>query len=154
MPEILADTSCLISLAAVGRLDILHELYGQVTITSEVAEEYGEPLPEWVQVRDLGLDNTVRALSATIDRGEASIIALAMQLPGSRMILDDRKARRTADSLSLPYTGLVGVLIKAKSCGVIPLLVPVLDELKEANFRISESVVAEAQKLAGEPNRK
>lgn len=152
MPDVLADASCLISLTAIGRLDILESLYERVIVTPEVAEEHGESLPEWVQVRDLGLNDTVRALSATIDKGEASIIALAMQTPDSRMIPDDRKARRMAASLSLPYTGLVGVLIKAKTCGTIPLLGPVLDELREANFRISESVVSEALRLAGEAN--
>jgi predicted nucleic acid-binding protein len=54
---IISDTSCLIALTNIERLSLLRELCHTVIITPEVAGEYGEPLPKWIQiipVRDSG----------------------------------------------------------------------------------------------------
>lgn len=54
MPKnIVADTSCLILLEKIGELDVLHKLFGRITITETVAEEYGSSLPDWVKVQKL-----------------------------------------------------------------------------------------------------
>lgn len=52
MPDIIvSDTSCLILLDKIGRLDILNSVYGTIYITPEVQAEYGEELPQWIQLR-------------------------------------------------------------------------------------------------------
>jgi len=66
------------------------------------------------------------------------------------MILDDRKARKLADNLNLRFTGLLGILIKAKQNGVINSVGDVLVRLKAAGFRFSPSMAAQALRLAGE----
>lgn len=55
-----------------------------------------------------------------IDKGESSAIALALETPGSTVILDDYKARKIADQLGINFTGTIGVIIKAKLKGIIP----------------------------------
>jgi predicted nucleic acid-binding protein len=51
MPKtIISDTSCLIILSKIGELDLLFRTYGQITTTKEVALEYGEQLPEWIEI--------------------------------------------------------------------------------------------------------
>lgn len=56
MPRIIiADTSCLIILSKIGEIDLLQQLYNTVTITKDIALEFGEKLPHWIekqQVRD------------------------------------------------------------------------------------------------------
>ena len=47
---IISDTACLISLANIRRIDILREMYDSVIVTPEVANEYGDPLPEWITI--------------------------------------------------------------------------------------------------------
>jgi predicted nucleic acid-binding protein len=47
---IISDTSCLIALTNIGRLDLLKELCKVVYITPEVSAEYDEALPDWIQV--------------------------------------------------------------------------------------------------------
>ncbi|MDR0790294.1 MAG: hypothetical protein LBO06_05830 [Bacteroidales bacterium] len=47
---IISDTSCFIVLSKIGRLDLLHQLFGTITTTPEIAEEFGEPLPDWVEI--------------------------------------------------------------------------------------------------------
>ncbi len=47
---IISDTSCFIILTNIGELDLLHKVYGQIVTTPEIAAEFGEPLPDWVEV--------------------------------------------------------------------------------------------------------
>jgi hypothetical protein len=47
---IISDTSCFIILANIGELDLLHKVYGKIATTLEIANEYGEMLPEWVEI--------------------------------------------------------------------------------------------------------
>jgi len=51
MPNYISNTSCLIVLSNIGLLDILQKMYGQITICQEVAEEFGEELPNWIKIR-------------------------------------------------------------------------------------------------------
>lgn len=44
-PVTVSNSSCLIGLELIGRLDLLHELYGTVTAPSAVAHECGSRLP-------------------------------------------------------------------------------------------------------------
>ena len=46
MPKIIiSDTSCFIILANIGELELLQKAYGEIVTTTEIANEYGEPLP-------------------------------------------------------------------------------------------------------------
>ena len=85
-----------------------------------------------------------------VDPGEASLLALALEIPDCVLILDDRKARRLAANLQLRMTGLIGVLLRAKQQGIIDSLASELAALKSAGFRLSHTIEAEAMRLAGE----
>ena len=76
---IIADTSCLIALNNIDELYILQELYDTVWTTSEVNEEYGEPLPSFIQVKEVIDKKNIALLALTLDVGEASAIALALE---------------------------------------------------------------------------
>jgi predicted nucleic acid-binding protein len=151
MPRtIISDTSCLIILTNIGELDLLRKVYGNIITTKEVSTEYGQDLPEWIEVRTVSDTNLQRVLEIQIDRGEASAIALAMETPGSTVIVDDQKARKVAESLGLNITGTIGVIIKAKLSGIIPSVKPFLSKIKDTDFRVSEEIEILALKLAGE----
>ena len=47
---IISDTSCFIILSNIGELEILHKVYGSILTTEDIAIEFGEPLPNWVNV--------------------------------------------------------------------------------------------------------
>lgn len=119
---IISDTSCFIVLNNIGELELLYKTYGRVTTTIEVAEEYNEPLPDWVVIESPIDKDRQQILELQLDKGEASAIALALEMKNSTIILDDYKARQVAVKLGLDVTGTLGVIIKAKKEGVIPLL--------------------------------
>jgi predicted nucleic acid-binding protein len=137
MPKVIADTSCLIVLSNIGQLDILRELYQKMIITPEIAAEFGETVPEWIHVQAAD-PLKIRMLRNDIELGEASAIALAIETPGSLLILDDKKARRVAEDLGLNLTGTLGVIAKAYRTGLIANIAGVIADLRQSNFRIPQ----------------
>ncbi|MBW6498241.1 MAG: DUF3368 domain-containing protein [Bacteroidales bacterium] len=151
MPKvIISDTSCLIILTNIGELDLLHRLYKTVIITQDILLEYGDNLPDWIEVRQVKDQYRQQLLEMQIDKGEASAIALALETGDNIVILDDWKARKVAERLGISVTGTLGVIIKAKNTGIIPSIKPFLDEIRETNFRISEELEQIALKEANE----
>ena len=150
MPDMLSNTSCLIALDNIGQLDILHRLYGTIHISEEVATEFGVTVPIWIKVHSVQDKDKQNILHNLVDLGEASTIALAYQFGDVTLILDDRKARKLAANLNLRFTGLFGVLIKAKQSGSIDSVGDVLASLKTAGFRFSPVLEVQALRLAGE----
>lgn len=151
MPKvIISDTSCFITLSGAGELDLLHKVYGQIYTTTEVAAEFGEPLPDWVQIENAQDKSKQLLLEMQIDKGESSAIALSLETENSIVILDDYKARKIADKLGLIYTGTVGVIIKAKLKGIIPSIKPLMEKIKENGFHLTTEIEIIAFKEAQE----
>lgn len=151
MPKtIISDTSCFIILSNIGELELLHQVYGEIITTLDIAIEYGEPLPDWVEIRKVIDVTKQQLLELQIDKGESSAIALALEIPESTIILDDFKVRKIASRLGINYTGTLGVIIKAKLKGIIPSIKPILEKIKQTNFRISVELELQALKAAGE----
>ncbi len=97
MPKkIISDTSCLIVLTNIGELEILHKLYGQIITTIEIATEYGEHLPGWIEIVNVNDKSKQLLLELKLDRGESSAKALALETPNSTIILDDNKSGKIA----------------------------------------------------------
>lgn len=147
---IISDTSCFIILSNIGELEILHKVYGSILTTFDIAKEFGEPLPDWVEVLNVTDKYRQQLLEMQIDKGESSAIALALETPDSTIILDDYKERKIAAQLGINYTGTIGVIIKAKLNGVIPSIKPIIEKIKQTNFHLSVDIELQALKEAKE----
>ena len=147
---IISDTSCFIILSKIGELELLHKLYGQIVTTLDIAEEYGDTLPNWVIIEKVSDKYKQRILEMQIDKGESSAIALALEIQNCTLILDDFKARKIAQNLGLNYTGTLGIIIKAKLNQKISSIKPFLEKIKETNFHITAEIEIQALKEAGE----
>jgi uncharacterized protein len=142
------DSTCLIGLERIGRLDLLQSLLDPILVPPAVAKEFGSR-PPWLAVEAPSSVGTIAALNLVVDAGEAEAIALAYERR-CRIILDDRKARLVARRLGIPVTGTVGLLLKGKEAGIVPELLPLLDALDSNHFHIRNVLRAEALRLAGE----
>jgi predicted nucleic acid-binding protein len=147
---IISDTSCLVILEKIKELELLHRLFGTIITTSEIKDEFGLPLPEWVLIKQVKNKNYQSIIEATLDKGEASAIALALELEDCLLIIDDLKGRKFANQLGLKITETFGVLVEAKLSGAIPSIKPILEKIKATNFRIGEQLEALILKKAGE----
>ena len=71
-------------------------------------------------------------------------------MPDSLAVLDDAGARKTARALGMRFTGTLGVIVKAKEKGLVAAVAPVVSRLRQQGFRVSEAVLDEVLRLAGE----
>jgi predicted nucleic acid-binding protein len=147
---IIADTSCFILLDKIDEMDILRKVFQRITTTQEIAIEYGKNLPSWIEIRAVVNREYEVLLQLEVDGGEASAIALSIEIGNALLIIDDNKARKLAAKLQLAYTGTLGVILKAKQSGFIPAIKPVIQKIQRTNFRFSESIYKEILMLAGE----
>ena len=147
---IISDTSCLILLDKIGELEILNKLFGTIITTPEVAIEFGQPLPSWVEIQQPSDKNYQSIIEASVDKGEASAIALAIELDDCLLIIDDLKGRRFANQIGLTIIGTIGVIVDAKLAGIINSVKPVLTKIKSTNFRITEQLEVIILKRSGE----
>lgn len=157
---VISDASPLASLSFIRQIDLLHQLYGQITVPEAVWQELiaGRHHPSrdlvlnasWVEQRAVQNQQLVLSLQKDLDRGEAEAIALALETDADLLIIDERLGRRTAQHFGLNIIGVVGVLIDAKHHGLIAEIKPYLDQLRViAGFRISEALYQRV--LADEP---
>lgn len=147
---ILCDTSCLILLDKIDQLHLLHGLFGDVIITSEVKNEFDKELPGFFKVQNPKDTNYNKILLTFLDKGEASILALALELGDCLVIMDELKGRREAKNLGVKITGTLGVFLLAKERNLIKELKPLMDQIEQTNFRINRSLVIRALEKANE----
>ncbi len=147
---IISDTSCFILLDKIGELELLNKLFGIIVTTAEVAHEFGKPLPSWVEIMQSSDKNYQSIIEASVDKGEASAIALAVEWDNCLLIIDDLKGRKFATQIGLKIIGTIGVIVDAKLVGIIPSVKPLLAKINSTNFRITGVLEAIILKKAGE----
>jgi predicted nucleic acid-binding protein len=163
MPEsrlVISNTTPIISLALVGRLDLLEKLYGNVLVPPAVVAEvlaggqFGIGVLEFQQATwfsQTPLADPRRAdLLVDLDRGEAEVIALAQEINADLVILDERLGRRHAQRLGLEITGTLGVMLKGKQLGFVPEVKPLVERLQKGGIRLGRPLIARVLQLAGE----
>ncbi len=147
---IISDTSCLILLSKIGELDLLYKTYGEITITPEISQEYGKKLPIWIKIISVKNKNKQLEFEKIVDLGEASAIALALELKDCLVIVDDKRGRILAKNLNIEITGTLGTLLKARQLNVVPKLKPILESLRKIDFRIDPEIEIGVLRLVGE----
>lgn len=159
MTVAIADTGPIHYLILSDAIDLLARLFDRVIIPRAVLGELTHPhapspvgawarsLPEWVEVRS---PSSV-VPRGPLDAGETEVIALAMELSSSVVLLDETEARSEALRLGLYVTGTVGVLERAAEQHLIDLR-DALGRLLKTNFRIATDLVRDA--LARDARRK
>ncbi len=110
-------------------------MYGEIIIPPAVASELAVGAAQGVDVPDLKATPWLRIVPVQsqalipiitdLGAGEAEVIGLALENPGSQVILDDRLGRRVAALNKLTITGTVGVVLKAKQVGYLPAVKPI-----------------------------
>jgi predicted nucleic acid-binding protein len=134
---IIADTSCLIILDKIGELILLNKLFGQIIVTRDIALEFINELPDWFTIQEPTNKTYKKILEASLDKGEASAMALAIEQPDCLLIIDDLKGRKYAEQLGINITGTMGVIIDAKLSGHIESVKLLLDKIKMTDFRLT-----------------
>ncbi|MBA7588529.1 hypothetical protein ES708_30588 [subsurface metagenome] len=128
----------------------MKSLSDEVYITPTIKKEFGKRLPDWIKIKSPTDNHYQKILEMDLDPGEASAIALSLEIDNSILIIDDLKGRKVADRLKLKYSGSFGLILKAKQVGILTTIRPVLEKIKSTDFRFSESLFEFILEQAGE----
>ncbi len=165
MQKAVSNSSTLIHLSAIQRLNLLETFYKEIIIPPAVWKEVvveGEKRPGskriknakekgWIKIIEPSDKMLPQFLKSQIDEGEAEAITLAVELKANVIFLDESDARKMADIYKIKKTGVIGILIKAKKCNEISSLKREFDKLiKNGNFWIDNKLVQKALKEVGE----
>ena len=158
-----ADTGPLIALARVDRLQLLRCLLGNGVIPPAVHREartesdrpgakgIGQALSVgWLRVAPLGDEAPLADLLRVVDAGEAEAMALCLLRQARILVIDDAKGRKVARRAGIPLVGVAGVLLGAKSKGLLGAVSPVLDDLASVGYRLSRDLIDGVRRRANE----
>ncbi len=152
MLRVIVNSTPLLTLGKIGKLEILREMYQEIIIPHAVYKEVTKKedtasravlsaCPDWIKVQTIKNEDEYAMYRAKLHAGEVEVMILAQQAPRADLvIIDDMAARKTAEFLKLPLSGTIGVLIKAKQKGIISEVMPIISKLEKNGFFISQRV--------------
>lgn len=146
MMRVISNTSPLQYLYAIKQLDLLMQLYGEIIVPQsvvaelQIGQQQGYDVPNcsaypWMLIESVPIPATLQLIT-NLGPGEAEVLALALASPTDLVILDDALARQVAASQNISYTGTLGVLIQGKQQGLITTVMPLVEMMEQAGFRI------------------
>lgn len=152
-----SNTSPLNYLVQLGCVEILEKIYARIARpsivieelqhakTPEIVRQWALSPPTWLEVIQTVSDASLAETG--LHAGEIGAISLAESCKADFVILDDRHARSIATSRGLTDIGLLGVLKRAVTMGILDPRT-ITEQLLQTTFRISPDLARE--ELLGE----
>ena len=159
MLKVISNTTPLLSLLKIDKLNLLKELYGKIIIPEAVFREIenGKEKPyykdltkiDWIEIQKIK-NKSSRAYFTDLDEGEAEVLILANEQNADLIIMDEIIGRRYVKHLGINLTGTIGVLLKAKNRGLIGSVKNLLTELTEKGTWLNPDLISKILMLADE----
>lgn len=152
---VIADTTPIITLLKLERLDLLEKLFGGVIIPVAVYEELTSNqsyLTEaqiisdcsFLKCREVFDRQSIKILREVVglNAGESEAIALADEQGANLLIIDERKGRRAEKQIGLKITGTISILIQAFDCKILSRqeILACIEILRNSDIRISDAL--------------
>lgn len=155
---VVSNTTPIISLACVQRLDLLERLFGRIVIAEAVYREikakpgYGhdEIDQPWIEVQPIQGQIYKQFLLHQLDPGEAETIILAKELNADFVVIDEALGYRVASSAGLTAVRTLSLLLRAKERGYVDQVKPLLDGMVARGRWYSSAVCRAVLQQAGE----
>lgn len=151
------NASPLILLSKAGLEHLLPKLFSRIVVPESVYAEVAAggdratqvvAKAEWIERVPVAVHDEVSRWN--LGAGESEVLSFVFASPTFRASIDDRAARRCAESLSISTLGTGGILFLAKRRGLISSLETSLQELKDVGLYISDELLSALIKEAGE----
>ena len=153
---LIADSSALIALAVIDKLELLDPLFGQVYVPRAVYDEVNthskgesEKLAAYCTNKVLDIASNVN-FNITLGLGESEAIILYKEKDADYLLCDDKKAKKFARNFGVNVIGSLGILLKAKEKKLITELAPLIDTLKMSQVFIDDKTCELVLKMANE----
>lgn len=158
---LVSNTGPLIAMTLIDRLDIFRDMFDQIIVPKEVYMELLEgegkginlnsyKQASWIEVKALSaLPDPL--LNKVLDKGEASVIQLAREIPADYVLIDERKGRKIARTVyELRVIGTARILVDAKRMGILDSVADALKLMQVSGYWIHDDIVEYALREAGE----
>ena len=110
---IVSDSTTLIILLDLDRVELLSNLFDSITIPQAVFDELSYKgsvdLPDFITVAEVEPSETLEMLNQLLDSGESEAIALTLQR-NEKLIIDEKKGRKIAMNQGIEIIGLLGIV--------------------------------------------
>lgn len=158
---IVSDASPLIALAKLDSLELLLGCFSKIHIPEAVyveasydkrrddARKIDNFVKQYVVVHKNKESNEYKIFKNVLDEGESQALSLATELNCS-ILIDERLGRQIAKRHSIPVVGVMGVLLQAKLNGQISAIRPLIEQLLQNDYRLSDKVIDIVLTKAGE----
>lgn len=104
-----------------------------------------------VTVTERPSEESFRNVPGELDEGEAEAIALALERGIAAILIDERDSNAAARELGLKPVGVIGLLLRAKSAGLVDRVVPLVQRLREElRFHMTDDFQEAVRPLADE----
>jgi len=156
--DIVVNASPLILLCKVGRVELVRGLCRTVCVPEGVVTEISA-VPDdpachmlsvctWLQRVTVDIPDGIKAWD--LGRGESEVVAYALATTGYRPLLDDAEGKACSLAFGLKPLGTGGLLVYAKSAGLLDTVGEVLNDMRARGLWISDVVVRAILQQAGE----
>ncbi|CAA6807321.1 MAG: Unknown protein [uncultured Sulfurovum sp.] len=152
---IIGDSSALIALSVVNKLELLEALYENLFVPQAVYDEVtqvGRPqsdkLKSFLQNRVKVVDLNLTKLGLGL--GELEAITLYKELDADVLLIDDNRAKKYAVLNDVKVIGSLGILIKAKENELIEKVKPLLEGIMKSEVYISEKLMLQVLGICDE----
>ncbi len=159
MRKVISNTTPILSLLKIDKIDILKELYGKIIIPLAVYQEIEKgkykqyyqdiTLLNWIEIKKIQDTNSTDYFF-DLDDGEAEVLILAKEINADLVLLDEIIGRRYAKQLKINLTGTIGILLKAKEKGLIISIKDLLLELVEKGTWLNTKLISKVLLMAKE----
>lgn len=159
--KVVCNSTPLISLSSIKKINLLKDLFGTITIPEKVynevvvagSEKYGSSDVKncsWIKVSKTSDNILKNYLMQTLDEGESEVIVLADEIKADLVIIDERLARKYVEKAGLRLIGTLGILAKAKQAGYIQEARPLVIDLLNKGIWFNKTLVNRILQELGE----
>ena len=99
------------------------------------------PLPDWIIITEVKDKQKQKEIEEKLDKGEASSIALALEIDSATLIIDEIKGRKIAQSFNIDIIGTIGIILLADKKGLIADVTSLILRLVNKGFRLSDKMI-------------
>ena len=115
---VVSDTTPLISLLKINRIDLLEKLFGDVLIPQAVFDELTVDQirqTKFIAVKPVNNPESASILKRAtgLDQGESEAIVLTDELKADLLLMDEAKGRNVSAQMGIRIMGTIGILMAA-----------------------------------------
>ncbi len=152
---IIGDSSALIALATIDRLDLLEKLFNEIYVPKAVFEEVTTSQKAQAKKLETFLKDKVISIKGDtfnigLGEGELEAMRLYKEMKADFLLIDDLRAKKFARLNNINTIGTLGVMIFAKEKGYIDSIKKDLKKLEQSSIFISSALIAKILKEVGE----